>query len=94
MRRSISFDYIAQRAQRLFEQIGDRRPVMALYIDCAGRASAYSGTDREEAEEVQKVIGSRVPLLGWYVGCEIAKAGSVMQSHNWTGVLSILSASH
>jgi hypothetical protein len=94
MRRSISFDYIAQRAERLFEQIGDRRAVMAIYIDCAGRASAYSGTDREEAEEVQKVIGSRVPLLGWYVGCEIAKAGPVMQSHNWTGVLSILSASH
>ncbi len=93
MRRSIDFGYIAQRVEGLLKRVGDRKPVMALYIDCAGRAGAYSGTEREEAEEVQKVIGSRMPLLGWYVGCEIAKAGPAMQSHNWTGVLSILSVS-
>lgn len=94
MRRSINFDYIDRRTERLFDEIGDRRPVMALYIDCAGRTSAYSGSEREEAEEVRRVIGSRVPLLGWYVGCEIARAGPVMQSHNWTGVLSLLSVPH
>ena len=91
MRRSIGFDYIGQRAEELLAGLGQRTPFLALYIDCAGRAAAFAGTDREEAEEVQRVIGARMPLLGWYGGCEIAKAGPVMQSHNWTGVLSILS---
>jgi len=91
MRRSIDFNYIGQRVDDLMKRVGDRTPLLALYVDCAGRAGAYSGTEREEAEEIQKVIGKKMPLLGWYVGCEIAKAGPGMQSHNWTGVLSILS---
>jgi hypothetical protein len=91
MRRSIDFEYIGRRVAGLLAKLGDRTPVLALYIDCAGRASAYCGTEREEAEEVQKAIGARMPLLGWYVGCEIARAGELMQSHNWTGVLSVLS---
>jgi hypothetical protein len=91
MRRSIDFDYIGKRAEELIARLGGRQPFLALYIDCAGRAAAVAGTEREEAEEVQRVIGARMPLLGWYGGCEIAKAGPVMQSHNWTGVLSILS---
>jgi hypothetical protein len=53
--------------------------------------AGFSGTEREDAAEIQKVIGPNVPLLGWYVGCEIAKAGPVMESHNWTGVLCVLS---
>lgn len=91
MRRSIDFDYVHERAKTLFDRIHPRNPVIAFYIDCAGRMSAFSGTEREDAEEVQKVIGSSIPLLGWYTGCEIAKAGPVMQSHNWTGVLCVLS---
>jgi hypothetical protein len=91
MRRSIDLDYIRPRAERLLNQLGERKPVIAFYIDCGGRAATFCGLDREEAEEVQKVLGSEIPLLGWYVGCEIAKAGPVMQSHNWTGVLCVLS---
>lgn len=91
MRRSIDFGYIARRAETLLDTLKGRTPFLALYIDCAGRAAAYCGTETEEAAEVQRVIGSRVPLLGWYVGCEIAKTGTVMQSHNWTGILCILS---
>ena len=91
MRRSIDLEYINKRTDQLFAQLGDRKPVMAFYIDCAGRTAAFSGMDREEAAEVQKALGARVPLLGWYVGSEIAKAGPVMQSHNWTGVLCVLS---
>ena len=91
MRRSIDFAYIERRVEGLLARLGDRKPFLAVYIDCAGRAAAYCGTEREEAEEVQKAIGARMPLLGWYVGCEIAKAGDVMQSHNWTGVLCVLS---
>lgn len=91
MRRSIDFDYIRQRAEDLYQRIGARRPFFALYIDCAGRASAFCGTEREEAEEVQKVIGSRVPLLGMYSAVEIAKVGEDMQALDWTGVLCVFS---
>jgi hypothetical protein len=93
MRRSLDVDYIRTCAESLLAQAVEdgRRPFLALYIDCAGRAAMFAGTEREEAEEVQRVVGSQVPLLGWYVGCEIGRAGKVMESHNWTGVLSILS---
>jgi hypothetical protein len=91
MRRSIDFQYIGQRAQILLDGLGDRKPVFALYIDCAGRASAYCGTESEEAEEVQKVIGSKMPLLGMFSGVEIAKVGNDMQALDWTGVLCVFS---
>jgi hypothetical protein len=91
MRRSIDFDYIRERSKDLLERVGNRRPFFALYIDCAGRASAYSGTEGEEAEEVQQAIGSRMPLLGVYSGVEVAKVGGEMQALDWTGVLCVLS---
>jgi hypothetical protein len=91
MRRSIDLTYMGERVRELQSRLDGRRPIMALYIDCAGRCSAMSGSDGEEATEIQKALGGAVPLLGWYVGGEIARAGNVMQSHNWTGVLSILS---
>ena len=91
MRRTLDLDYVRRRADEVLSRLGDRAPFLALYIDCAGRAAAYCGTDFEEAQGVQEVIGSRMPLLGWYVGCELGKAGPTMQSHNWTGILSILS---
>ena len=91
MRRSIDFDYIRQRAEDLHQRIGARRPFFALYIDCAGRASAFCGMEREEAEEVQKVIGPRVPLLGMYSAVEIARVGEDMQALDWTGVLCVFS---
>ena len=91
MRRSIDFDYVGRRADELLGRLGRRTPLFALYIDCAGRASAYCGTEREEAEEVQRVIGSRMPLLGMYSGVEIAKVGQDMQALDWTGVLCVFS---
>jgi len=91
MQRSLDFGYIRQRAEVLLNRIGDRQPILALYIDCAGRASAYSGTEGEEAEEIQKIIGAKMPLLGMYSGVEIAKVGADMQALDWTGVLCVLS---
>jgi hypothetical protein len=91
MRRTLDLDYVRARADELLARVGDREPVLAIHIDCAGRASAYNGTDFEEAQGVQEALGSKMPLFGWYVGCELTKVGSVMQSHNWTGVLSVLS---
>ena len=92
MRRSIDdFDYIGAHAANLLERVGDRKPFFALYIDCAARASAFSGTEREDAEEVQQAIGAKMPLLGMYSGVEIAKVGGDMQALDWTGVLCVFS---
>jgi hypothetical protein len=91
MRRTLDLDYVRRRSDEILSRLGDSTPFLAIYIDCAGRAGAYCGTDFEEAQGVQEVIGSKMPLLGWYVGCELGKAGPTMQSHNWTGILSILS---
>jgi len=91
MRRSIDFEYIGARAGRLLDGLAGRAPFLSIYIDCAARASAYCGTEREEAEEVQRIIGSRMPLLGMYSGVEIAKVGQDMQALDWTGVLCIFS---
>lgn len=91
MRRSIDFKYMSERVADLMERVGERKLFFALYIDCAGRASAYSGTEGEEAEEIQKAIGSRMPLLGMYSGVEIARVGEHMQALDWTGVLCVFS---
>jgi hypothetical protein len=91
MRRSIDFNYIGERAQDILARIEGRRPFFAFYIDCAGRISTYAGTEREEAEQVQRHIGSKMPLLGMYSGVEIANVGGHMQALDWTGVLCVLS---
>jgi len=91
MRRSIDFDYVGHRSGELLSRLEGRRPFFALYIDCAGRAAAYCGTEREEAEEVQRIIGGRMPLLGMYSGVEIARVGQQIQPLDWTGVLCVFS---
>ena len=65
-----------------------RKPVWGLYIDCAGRASDYLNTSCEEAAEVQKVFNeSKIPLLGFYSGVEIAPFLNKSRGLDWTGVL-------
>ena len=92
MRRSFSdFKYVRNSCEKILEKVRDRKPLFTFYIDCAGRASAYSGTEGEEATEVQKVIGSKMPLLGVYTGTEIAKVGQEMQACVFTGVLCLFS---
>ena len=91
MRRSIDFEYIGQYTRELLERTADRKPFFALYIDCAGRASAYCGSDGEEAAEVQRAIGSDIPLLGMYSGVEVARVGENLQPLDWSGVLCLFS---
>jgi small ligand-binding sensory domain FIST len=91
MCRSVDFSYVARRTEELLARVADRHAFFALYIDCAGRASAYCGSDGEEAEEVRRVIGQRIPLLGAYSGVEIAKVGAEVRPLDWTGVLCVLS---
>jgi hypothetical protein len=91
MRRSIDFDYMEEKVNQLYERIGDRQPILALYVDCAGRISMLSGTEEEEAAEIQRTVGARTPLLGMYSAIEIAKVAGEVQPLDWTGVLCILS---
>lgn len=89
MRRAIDFDYIQTRAEAILGEVGDREPFFALYIDCMGRAGAYCGSEGEEGAEVQKVIGSRMPLLGLYTGVELGEVMGRQQALDWTGVLCV-----
>jgi hypothetical protein len=89
MRRHMDFREIGRRADALVKSVRGRRPFLAFYVDCAGRASAYVGTEREEAEEIQKAVGADLPLLGVYSGSEIARVGQDVQRLNHAGILAI-----
>jgi hypothetical protein len=91
MRRHVDFGDIRRRADELVESVADRRPFMALYISCAGRAATYVGTDREDAEQIQQAVGSSIPLLGIYSGSEISRVGRDVQRLNHAGILAIFS---
>ncbi len=68
-----------------------KEPLLALYIDCAGRAKDYSNTSVEEASEVQKALNLHgIPLFGFYSGVEIAPLLGKSRGLDWTGVLIIL----
>ena len=92
MRRSVDFEYIPQIINETLDKIKsqNRKPLFAIYIDCAGRAGYYFGTDNEEASEVQKAL-AHIPLLGFYTGVEIAKVNQRIEPLDWTGVLCIFS---
>ncbi len=91
MYRSLNLDYMAPRMERLFDGLGGRRPVFALYLDCAGRAAGYGGIDMEDAVAVQKAVAGRVPLLGIYTGVEIAAVRGRPRGLDWTGVFCLFS---
>ena len=67
-----------------------REPFLALYIDCAGRASGASGAETEEAALVQRNFAPSVPLLGFYSGVEVAPFNGYSRPLDWTGVLTVL----
>lgn len=67
------------------------RRILNLYIDCAGRASARSGADTEEADMVLQGLNPEVPLIGFYSGVEIAPFAGYSRPLDWTGVLTTLS---
>jgi hypothetical protein len=92
MRRSVNFNYISKIIQNNLIQIESQNqvPKFAIYIDCAGRAGYYFGSDIEEATEVQKSLGN-IPLLGFYTGVEIAKVNNKISPLDWTGVLCVFS---
>ncbi|MBN1982652.1 MAG: FIST C-terminal domain-containing protein [Chitinivibrionales bacterium] len=64
------------------------RPLLAFYIDCAGRAARYSETMTEEASEVSSILNKHdIALFGFYSGVEVAPFMGVSRSLDWTGIL-------
>jgi hypothetical protein len=91
MYRSLNLDYMVPKIERLFASLDGRRPVFALYIDCAGRAAGFGGIDMEDAVVVQDAVAGRIPLLGIYTGVEIASVQGRPRGLDWTGVLCLFS---
>jgi hypothetical protein len=91
MRRSVDHEYVRERSQELLQQLGEREPVFAFYIDCGGRASLVSGIEPEEAISVQEVIGNKMPLFGFYSGVEVAKVKNNIRALDWSGILCVFS---
>ena len=65
--------------------------MLAIYIDCAGRASARSGAVVEEADLVRRDLDPAIPFLGFYSGVEIAPFEGYSRPLDWTGLLTVLS---
>jgi len=93
MYRSMDLNYMKPKLDKIFEDIGDREPVFAMYIDCAGRCAGYAGMDVEDAPVIQNAVGKRVPVLGLYTGVEIAPIGGRPRGLDWTGVFCLFSQS-
>jgi hypothetical protein len=75
----------------ILSELNGADPFLALYIDCAGRTSGFSGAGAEEGAIIQETIGSKMPLLGFYSGVEIAPFLGGSRALDWTGVLIVLS---
>ena len=93
MRREVDLAYTRDQAAELMQRLADegRQPVLALYLDCAGRAAAYSEIEEEDGHYLQEGLGGSVPLLGLYGGGEMVRVGGAMETLDWTGVLNVLS---
>jgi small ligand-binding sensory domain FIST len=70
--------------------VADKGGFVNLYVDCVGRASAFSGATVEEAELVLRGVDPSLPLVGFYSGVEIAPFGGYSRPLDWTGVLTTL----
>ncbi len=80
---------VAEQTRKLQEQVDPQQPLFAFYVDCIGRASAFSGAEVEEASILQQSLAADVPLFGFYSGVEIAPLLGRSRPLDWTGVLTL-----
>lgn len=84
----LMLDSVTSGCNQLLAEHDLTKSAFAFYIDCAGRSSAFSGAETEEASIVQRKL-SGVPLLGFYSGVEIAPLLGRSRPLDWTGVLTL-----
>ena len=88
---ALMLDSVRRGVGALNQATAGRDNLLGLYIDCAGRASARSGSSVEEAELVVQGLDPSVPLMGFYSGVEVAPFGDLpSRPLDWTGVLTVL----
>jgi hypothetical protein len=81
------------RSEELLEKAvaAGKKPLLGLYIDCAGRTSYFSHSLTEEAAMVQNVFNKfQTPLFGFYSGFEIAPFFHESRGLEWSGVLILI----
>ncbi len=84
----LMLESVRQRTKQLLATLS-QPPVFAFYINCAGRASVFSGSEIEEAAVLQENLGADIPLVGFYSGVEIAPLLGRSRPLDWTGVLTL-----
>jgi hypothetical protein len=88
---ALMLDSVRRGVAAMNQAIAGSATLLALYVDCAGRASALSGAPLEEAELVVRGLHGPTPFLGFYSGVEVAPFhGEQSRPLDWTGVLSVL----
>jgi hypothetical protein len=87
---ALMLDSVREGVASANDRIAGRGGLLALYIDCAGRASVRSGAVTEEAEPVRQNLDPALPLIGFYSGVEIGPFGAYSRPLDWTGVLTVL----
>ncbi len=93
MHRSINLDYLHTGITALKQKAAGKKSLLYFYINCGGRAKPFAGGELEDVTEVQKIIGTETPFMGFYSGVEVAKLGNHLQALDWTGVLCLLTES-
>lgn len=87
----LMLDSVRRGVEAMNRSVAGHDNLLGLYIDCAGRASARSGSAVEEADLVVRGLDPQVPLLGFYSGVEVAPFdGEHSRPLDWTGVLTVL----
>jgi hypothetical protein len=80
-------------AQRAMEEINNKTPAAAILFNCIARKKLLMNKKQEEIKAVQNIIGSNVPLIGFYTYGEIAPFKGIVNScffHNETVVAFLL----
>jgi len=85
----IMVDSVKKQTRHLLSSISTDDAEFAFYIDCAGRASRFCGSETEEAGVATEEIGNLIPFLGFYSGVEIAPFFGRSRPLDWTGVLTV-----
>jgi hypothetical protein len=91
---ALMLDSVREGVATMNRLVEGRDNLLALYIDCAGRASARSGALVEEAEMVLNGFQGHMPFAGFYSGVEIAPFQGYSRPLDWTAVLTVLRRQH